>query len=85
MSRQPGGTRMAFGKAWEGPGRERKPTEGLRVGAAGGGITGRHVVGAPARRWEHRRLLGGLVALGRLLKPNSLIGGREGLQLGVWY
>lgn len=30
---------MAFAKAWEGHGRERKPTEGPRVGAAGGDIT----------------------------------------------
>lgn len=71
---------MAFAKAWEGHGRERKPTEGLKVGA---GVTARRVMGAPAGQQEHEWLLGGLVTLDRLLKPNSLIAGREGLQLGL--
>lgn len=73
---------VAFAKAWEGHGGEREPTEGLKVGAAGGGITGRGAVGAPVGWRECRRLRGGLVMLGRLLEPNPLIADREGLQLG---
>lgn len=36
---------MTFAKAWLDNGRERRPTEGLQVGAAGGGAVGGCVTG----------------------------------------